>query len=276
MLTELNGKGGQFCQSAKEGKLRCPLILRSTSEDVITGNLSLALNAINPRWWLPDILNTALGHQRFRRQIYRRLRIEPWVNQPPFPRELLPWKEGSTEVDLMISWNNPPTLVFIEAKYQADLSKSTSNSTDAYPADQLIRNARVGLQASGYYEKDCLFEFKPHDFVLILLTPSGRHPLVDEYRNETKFLNAIPKSDQLIDLPRRPFIGQLTYRQIESSLQKNCRWLNRAERSIARSLIDYLEFKRNHCKPKFGTQNPKGQQMFEPGPEGEFENRRFS
>jgi hypothetical protein len=54
MLTELGGKGGSICQQALDGKLRCPLIVRPTSEDVITGHLWGTLSVLNPRWWLPD------------------------------------------------------------------------------------------------------------------------------------------------------------------------------------------------------------------------------
>ena len=96
MLTELLGKGGQVCQQAKAGEIKCPLIVRPTSEDVITGQLFQALESVNPRWWLPQILNTALGTSRFRQQVFRRLRIDLWKNRPPYPRELLPWNEGST------------------------------------------------------------------------------------------------------------------------------------------------------------------------------------
>lgn len=103
MLTELYGKGGCLCGPAREGKLRCPLIVRPTSEDVITGELAQALRILNPRWWLLDILNEALGAPRFRRQVYRRFRIEPWVNQPRYPRELLPYDEGSTQVDAVFT-----------------------------------------------------------------------------------------------------------------------------------------------------------------------------
>ena len=74
MLTELNGKGGCLCEPARQGKLRCPLIVRSTSEDVVTGQLFGTLRVLNPRWWLPDILNQALGAERFRRQVFRDLR----------------------------------------------------------------------------------------------------------------------------------------------------------------------------------------------------------
>jgi len=96
------------------------------------------------------VLNTALGENRFRRQIYRRLRIEPWVNQTKYPRELLPFEEGSTQVDCVITFENPPTTVFIEAKYEADLTPRSGNDDGrhGYPSDQLIRNARVGLLAT--------------------------------------------------------------------------------------------------------------------------------
>ncbi len=82
MLTELNGKGGNLCSQARTGAIRCPLIVRSTSEDVITGHLFRSLGYINSRWWLPDLLNKALGSDRFRRQVHRRMKIQLWANQP--------------------------------------------------------------------------------------------------------------------------------------------------------------------------------------------------
>ena len=36
MLTEMHGKGGRLCEQAASGQMRCPLLIRSTSEDVIT------------------------------------------------------------------------------------------------------------------------------------------------------------------------------------------------------------------------------------------------
>jgi len=47
--------------SPQARKLRCPLIVRPTSEDVITGHVFQTLGIINPRWWLADMLNLALG-----------------------------------------------------------------------------------------------------------------------------------------------------------------------------------------------------------------------
>lgn len=208
MLTEMHGKAGRICQRAKDGELRCPLIVRPSSEDVVTGHLATALQVLNPRWWLPDLLNTGLGFARFRRQVFRRFRIDPWKNYPRYPRELLPWDEGSTQVDLVLSWENPPTTVFIEMKYGSDLSKTTAgcDCRSGYPADQLIRNARVGLLACEWFQRSTLFDVPPRDFVLLLCTPKKGHRLVKRYRQPSQLLQAIPHSDTLLGLPKSPFV----------------------------------------------------------------------
>ena len=100
MLTEMLGKGGNLCSHAKSGEIRCPLIVRPNSEDVITGHIFQSLGYLNPRWWLPDLLNSGLGLQPVPASISSAtLKIRLWQNQPCYPRELLPWDEGSTQVD---------------------------------------------------------------------------------------------------------------------------------------------------------------------------------
>ncbi len=155
MLTEMLGKGGTLCSQARSGQIRCPLIVRPTSEDVITGQLAQTLRVLPARWWLPELLNLSLGAARFRRQHFRNFRIELWKNRPCFPSELLPWSEGSTQVDLTITWENPATTVLIEAKYLSGLSESVSgdDGRSGFPSDQLIRNIRVGLLETGYYDR---------------------------------------------------------------------------------------------------------------------------
>lgn len=245
MLTELYGKGGSLCQPAKEGKLHCPLIVRPTSEDVITGHLFGTLKVINPRWWLPDFLNQALGTQRFRRQVFRKLKIELWQKQPPFPRHLLKWDEGQTEVDVKITWENPPTTVFIEMKYGSPLSATTSNNNGhgQYPSDQLIRNARVGLYQCGWYEEERLFEMPRRNFVLILLTPKAGNQLVKEYQNPDRLRSSIPRGERLKDLPGLPFIGQLDYQNLIDLLGRQRRWFTKAEQKLCDILGDYSAFK---------------------------------
>ena len=222
MLTEMHGKGGCLCQSAKEGNLRCPLIVRASSEDVVTGHLMQALRILSPHWWLPDLLNEALGCPRFRRQIFRHLRIGVWENKPCYPREFLPWDEGSTQVDTIISWENPPTTVYIEMKYGSDLSAGTARNdgSHGYPADQLIRNARVGLLETGWFQTDRLFHIPPRDFVLLLISPWKGNPLVKHYRDTQHLLAAIPQNDRLPNLPRTPFLGELGYNDVVRILRR--------------------------------------------------------
>lgn len=254
MLTELNGKGGCLCEPAKRGELRCPLIVRPTSEDVVTGNIFGTLQALNPRWWLPDLLNRALGSERFRRQIYRNLRIETWQKQRAYPRQHLPWDEGKTEVDVVVTWENPSTTVFIEMKYGSGLSATTNNNNGSagYPADQLVRNARVGLRENGWFEEDLLFDMPARDFVLILFTPTTGNPLVTKYRDPERLKASIPHGEQLTRLPRLPFIGEIGYRDLTDILGTHRRWFDRAERHLVEQLTEYLDFKLAQLPPQNG------------------------
>lgn len=238
-----------MCSHARSGEVRCPLIVRQTSEDVITGHVFQSLGYLNPRWWLPDLLNAGLGCGRFRRQVFRVLRIDLWQNQPCYPRELLPWDEGSTQVDVVISWENPPTTVFIEAKYGSALSATVAgdDGQTGFPSDQLIRNIRVGLLQSGYFDRGKeLFPRPARDFVVLVLSPNRGHPLVDRYRDRQRLLAAIPHSDRLTGLPRGPFVGQLDYRDIVSTLTSQSKWMTAPERRVVAALEEYLEFKRSN------------------------------
>jgi hypothetical protein len=246
MLTEMLGKGGTLCSQARSGQIRCPLIVRPTSEDVITGALFQSLGYINPRWWLPHLLNQALGAPRFRRQVFRQLKIRLWQNQPCHPRELLPWDEGSTQVDVVITWENPPTTVFIEMKYTSGISANVSNDDgkSGYPSDQLIRNIRVGLHRCGYFQSgNSLFPQATGDLIVLVVAPSKGHPLVRRYRDAKRLRQAIPRSERLIGYPRAPFVGELSYADIVHLLRCQFRWFNRTERTITEDVTDYLQFK---------------------------------
>lgn len=245
MLAELYGKGGCLCQPARQGIIHCPLMIRPTSEDVITGHLVHALRILNPRLWLSDLLNVALGAERFRRQVYRQLRIEPWVNKPQFPREWLPWDEGSTQIDVEITWENPATTVYIEAKYGSSLAAQTSrdDGLSGFASDQLSRCARVGLWECGYYQEQRLFKQTQRDFVLIVLSPEGKHALVEKYRDLKQLGDAIPCGHLLESFPCTPFVGQTSYAQLRQVLKKRMHFYSRPERKVIESLEDYLAFK---------------------------------
>ena len=245
MLTELNSKAGCLCEPARKGEMRCPLIIRPTSEDVVTGNLFGILKVLNPRWWLPDFLNRGLGADRFRRQVFRNLRINVWQKQRTYPRHQIHWDEGQTEVDVVITWENPATTVFIEMKYGSSVSATTvhNDGNNGFPSDQLIRNARVGLWENGWFDEKLLFDMPPRDFILMLVTPADGNPLVREYRNPDRLRAAIPQGDKLRTLPKGPFIGELSYPGIVQTLRNQRKWFTKPEQNLIDDLTEYLGFK---------------------------------
>jgi hypothetical protein len=243
MLTEMLGKGGRVCQEAQEGRLRCPLIVRPTSEDAVTGNLFLVLKTVNPRWWLPDWLNLGLRTDRFRQQVFRNLRIDLWHNRPKYPRELLPWEEGSTQIDVVIRWENPKTTIYVEMKYGSDLSAKTAQSGTDFPADQLIRNVRVGLLECGYFEQMKLWTESQRDFAVLVVSPHEEQPLVEKYRNVDVLRRSVPHEELLSSLPPAPFVGNLTYEMIVELLERRRRWMSVTERKLVDQLCEYLRFK---------------------------------
>ena len=245
MLTELLGKGGKFCQPALEGKLRCPLIVRPNAEDVVSGTVMGVLQVLQARWWLPDLFNLALGATRFDRQVFPRLIIDLWKNRPVFPRELLTWAEGSSQIDTSITWEWRPTLAYWEWKYTSPLSPHTSNSDPQgrYPNDQLIRNIRNGLLEAGWYDRGGLFLSTPRDFVQLVVAPQRGESLVVKYRDPNKLLASIPFAEKLKGLPRVPFVGELSYRDIIDVLKRQRRFFSPPERKLLDLACQYLDYK---------------------------------
>ena len=251
MLAELHQKGGRLCEPARSGQLHCPLLIRPTSEDVITAHVVETLRIVNPRHWVSDLLSLALGRP-FRRQVFRKFRIEPWVSKPRYPTHLLPWDEGSTQVDIQVSWENPATTIYIEAKYGSDLSKSVSgdDGRSGYPSDQLIRNVRVGLLDTGHLHEVELFDTPPRNFAVILFSPTKGHPLVARYRNLEVLQSSIPHADRF-RWPEEPIVGELDYLGLRSILSSRYRLMTRAERTAAQALEEYLSFK-SATRPRIG------------------------
>lgn len=260
MLVELHGKAGTLCQPAKLGQQHCPLIVRPTSEDNVTAHLVHALRTLNPRHWVSDFLNAALGCARFPRQVYRRFRIEPWVGKSPFPRHLIPWTEGGSEIDVQISWENPPTTVFVECKYGSALSNRTNQNdgSHGFPSDQLVRNIRVGLHECGYYRDNDLFACEPRDFAVVLLAPETGTVLVQEYRDLDRLKLAIPQSDRII-WPQTPFVGEIGYRDIRNLLLTRRRFTTRAERHVIDQFVEYLMFKHQTRPNRVGLSMANGE-----------------
>ena len=123
---ELHRKGGKVCEGARRGEITCPLIIRPTSEDVVVGNVFGMLRHVRPHLWLNELLNSALGTTKFRQVWFKNFSLRLWERQARFPPELLDFREGRTEPDVVIEWENPPTTVWIEAKWLSPMAKRTA------------------------------------------------------------------------------------------------------------------------------------------------------
>lgn len=146
---------------------------------------------------------------------------------------------------MTITWENPPSTVFIEMKYGCDLSQTTSQNRGqhGFPADQLSRNARVGLLETGYFQLNRLFPTRQRDFLLLVISPESGQPLVARYRNPSQLRAAIPHSDLIPRLPKLPFIGELSYLDVIRILKEQRRWLTRPERTLVDQATQYLQMK---------------------------------
>jgi hypothetical protein len=156
---------------------------------------------------------------------------------------LLPWAEGSTQVDLTISFENPPTTIYLENKYLADLSPHVTNGHVGFSSDQFIRNIRVGLLECGWFSKGDLVAVPPRDFACILLSPSKGNELVRYYRNPKNVIASIPHSDKLVGLPKTPFVGELTYGDLIRVFKRQRPRFTRPEKQLLDDLIEYLQYK---------------------------------
>lgn len=136
ILAELGNKSGNICDRSYRRGNWCPLIIRTTSEDVLVSNVFGILKNLNPDLWLPDFINAALP---FSPPFTENLDIPHfhfWRKYPIPERSSL--KEGTSEVDVFIQSGD--LIILIEAKYHAKLSNHTTHSNKR---DQLLRNCNI-------------------------------------------------------------------------------------------------------------------------------------
>ena len=237
---ELANKGGQVCKHAKAANgIKCPLIVRPTSEDVITGSVFGLLKHIRPHLWVGPLLNLGLGTARFRQVWYKDFQIHFWKKVEPFPPELLDFKEGRTEVDVQLSFENPPTTVWIEAKYLSPLAKGTANSD----TDQALRGIRTLLAATGHITTPKLFPRPKRNAIWLALLVAKPEPIVDQYRDQPHLMTAIGRPEAITSFPPTPFVGTITWDDVRAVLKTSQSTMIPIERSISLSVDTYLDLK---------------------------------
>ncbi len=198
------------------------------SEDAMTWNVFKTLEKSNPECWFSEIFPQIIfdKDEQF---------IDPmlWFWDKFFPPMSRSFPEGSTQVDLTIQTSNK--LIFIEAKYKADISKRTKHDPNR---DQIIRNIDVGSWAAKKRAKEFYFillTLKTNTYSIDKLqyyksNPSNIIEEIGSYRKDIKDYVALCEN-----------INVIYWDQILTSLQ-NIRLANKTELNFT-NLIDYLNDK---------------------------------
>ncbi|HPD60230.1 MAG TPA: hypothetical protein PKV48_00510 [Thermodesulfobacteriota bacterium] len=218
----------------------CPLILRTTSEDLLMANVFGILKNLNPHIWLKKFLEEALK-QDFSNAPLENLSFDFWKRIHP-PGNMT-HKEGASEVDLIIRFDN--TAILLEAKYLAPLSLSTTHCSTR---NQLIRYIDIAINHFLYDAEN------PKDVYFVVLDSAKVKPwLIKYYRNPKRIFNEVTRSSMFADYLKAcetigKRIGWLNWERLRIILEKSKNhFLENAERKFIDDLLIYLEHKQNEA-----------------------------
>jgi hypothetical protein len=193
---------------------------------------------------------------------YRNLSIRLWERQSRFPPELLKFREGNTEPDIIIAWENPPTTVWLEAKYISELADGTTHSDQN---DQVIRGIRTLLAATGHIQTKRLFEMPRRLPIWLALLKTRPDPLVERYRDPKKLARSLKGIITSKHLPADPFVGTVTWTDIAEILETRLAHMTAVERSVSNALCEYIRFK-NAKVAEFRNRRPIEPRLLIPTP----------
>jgi hypothetical protein len=229
--------GKKVCPPNYVRKSNCPLIVRTTSEDLLTANVFGILKNLDPKVWLRRFLGEAIKGKDFSRHTFEGLSFEFWKRyHPPANRK---YREGISEVDVTISYKDG--IIFIEAKYLAPVSLRTSNDPRR---DQVIRY----LDLAAYHFLNHPDSVKEFYFVLIVDTEKPPWILTRYRYNQTLikgltnpgFFKPPVEAGRLLSKG----IGWLSWNQLRRILEFiRGEFRTEAERRFVDDLIVYLDHK---------------------------------
>jgi Holliday junction resolvase-like predicted endonuclease len=229
--------GKKICPPNYVRKSNCPLIVRTTSEDLLLGNLFSVLKNLDPTIWLRRFLGEAIKGKDFSRHTFENLSFEFWKKyRPPLNRK---YREGISEVDVTISYKDG--IIFIEAKYLAPVNLSTTHDSRR---DQVIRY----LDLAAYHYLNHPDRIKEFNFVLI--THTEKPPWVlTRYRYNQNLIKGLTNPGLFkppVDIGRllSRGIGWLSWRQLRKILEiTKEQFRTEVERRFVEDLILYLDHK---------------------------------
>ncbi len=238
IMFELYKRSGKnVCPPFYVRKSNCPLIVRGTSEDLITANVFGILKNLDPKIWLRRLLGEAIKGKDFSGHSFEDLSFSFWKRyRPPVNRK---YREGISEVDLTISYKDG--VIFVEAKYLAPVSLRTTHDKNR---NQIIRY----LDLAAYH-----YLYPPNrvkEFYFILITGSEKAPwILKRYRSPHNLQKGLTNpglfatQEQAIDLLSKG-IGWLSWSRIKETLTIiRGEFGTRVEKRFVDDLILYLDYK---------------------------------
>ena len=229
--------GKKVCPPNHVRKGNCPLIVRTTSEDLLTSNVFGILKNLDPNIWLKRLLGEAIKGRDFSRHTFENLSFEFWKKyKPPINREK---KEGISEIDVTIIYKDG--VIFIESKYLAPISPRTTHDPDR---NQIIRY----LDLASYHHLN--YPGGVSEFFLILITDTEESPwILTHYRCSKNLLEELTapgffgvRKDISEILAKG--IGWISWNQLKETLKKaREEFRTQAEKRFLDDLIRYLTYK---------------------------------
>ena len=206
----------------------CSYLGSENSEDAMMWNVFKTLEKSRPEKWFSEIFPQIT---RAKDEPFTIPTLKFWDKF--FPPMLRPFPEGETHVDLTIETSSK--LIFIEAKYKADISRNTTHDPNR---DQIIRNIDVGSWAAKKRAKTfyfALLTLKTNRYSIDKLhhyksNPSNIIDQIGSYRKDIEDYAVLCEN-----------IHVIYWDQILTSLQ-NIQLANTTELKIT-NLIDYLNDK---------------------------------
>lgn len=230
------GKAGNVCPRSYRNGPGCPLIVRQTSEDVLTANVFGILKHLHPALWALPLLRYAFSESDHFKRPIDEVQVILW--HPVAPPSDCTVREGPTEVDVFLRLDE--VTVFIESKYRSELSKRTTYHPKR---DQLVRLLDVCYEdtISGH-----LYRREP--YVLVLGLSDAEPPLVTRYRNALRLKQALAqtKSTTIVDamatmLSKR--VGYVSWQHVATLLDASRAFATDLEASLLSEVRDYLRYK---------------------------------
>lgn len=239
-------KAGRICNRDYRKGDGCPLIVRQTSEDVLTANVFGTLRNLRPSLWLDPVLAYAFPNQRLPACEGSELQVGFWRSlEPPSNRK---GKEGPTEPDVLFSFRG--ILILVEAKYGSAFAARTS--LDAR-RDQVIRLIDV---AYSHAVGEQLFQRAP--YVLVVGAWMQEPPLVTRYRQPAGIIEALTTSYSPAEAARvanfmKDRIGYVSWRKIAAVLMRS---LERGTPTEAAFLLDTAKYLLHRINRRAGPCSP--------------------